>query len=100
MLDSNSNIISYLFKEYVKENTLTVGVIAGLSVVIALIQTHGINVFVAKLIECTKGNSKGNIWNIFYILCGLYILYQGLYYVFYEFQDSVKEWDAREVVEP
>ena len=89
MLDSKPNIISYLFKEYVKENKLSIGVITGLSVVIALIQTHGINKFVAKLIECTRDSSKGNIWNTFYILCGLYILYKGLYYVFYEFQNSI-----------
>jgi len=89
MLDKKPNIINYLFKEYVKENKLSVGVITGLSVILALIQTHGINAFVAKLIEYTKDGSKDSIWNAFYILCGLYVLYQGLYYVFYEFQNSI-----------
>lgn len=88
-MDKKPNIINYLFKEYVKENKLSVGVITGLSVILALIQTHGINAFVAKLIEYTKDGSKDNIWNAFYILCGLYVLYQGLYYVFYEFQNSI-----------
>tara|TARA_B100001175_G_scaffold289905_1_gene273974 strand:+ start:5727 stop:7400 length:1674 start_codon:yes stop_codon:yes gene_type:complete len=89
MIDSKPNLITYLFKEYIKENKLTVSVVTGLSVIIALIQTHGINAFVAKLIEYTKDGSKDAIWNAFYILCGLYVLYQSLYYIFYEFQNSI-----------
>ncbi len=89
MSDTKPNLIHYLFKEYVKDNKGTIAIVTILSIVIAVTQTHGINNFVAKLIDYTKDGSKDSIWNAFYVLCGLYIFYQALYYVFYEFQHSI-----------
>mgnify|MGYP001192772401 FL=1 len=90
MYDSGYKIIIHLMKEFVGENKYYfIGVII-ISILIGFIQTNGINTFVAKLIDQTKENEpKSSIWNLFYILSVLYIIYQIFYYIMNELQSHI-----------
>ena len=90
MYDSGYKIIIHLMKEFVGENKYYfIGVII-ISILIGFIQTNGINIFVAKLIDQTNENEpKSSIWNLFYILSVLYIIYQIFYYIMSELQSYI-----------
>jgi ABC-type bacteriocin/lantibiotic exporter with double-glycine peptidase domain len=90
MYDSGYKIIIHLMKEFVGENKYYfIGVII-ISILIGFIQTNGINTFVAKLIDQTNENEpKSSIWNLFYILSVLYIIYQIFYYIMNELQSHI-----------
>ena len=90
MFDSGYKMIIHLLKEFVGENKYYFVSIIIISILIGFIQTNGINTFIAKIIEQTKENQpKSSIWNIFYILSVLYIIYQILYYIMNELQGQI-----------
>jgi len=103
MPKSDSNIIYYLLKEFSIENKWYMISLIVISVVIGLVQTNGISEFTSKLIETTKDSSSNNVWQLFLILCGFYIFYQILYYLFYEIKSKLvtqmKPWARYKLLE-
>ena len=90
MYDSGYKILFHLMKEFVGENKYYFINVIVISILIGFIQTNGINTFVAKLIDQTKENEpKSSIWNLFYILSVLYIIYQIFYYIMNELQSHI-----------
>ena len=98
----NTKIFYYILNEFSKENKFPLILILILSVVIGIVQTNGISKMTASVIESLRKGDK-SIWRTFFMLCGLYLLYQVLFFIFYEIKgglvNKMKPWARYKLLE-
>ena len=90
-----NELFNYIVIELFKENWLYFTIILIIAIVSSLIQTNGISVYTAEIID-TISKAKSNIWTSFFILALLYAIYQVLNYVFWQIHNTltseIKPW--------
>ena len=100
--NSNANLFYYILGEFLKENRMHLLFLIVISLALGLLQTNGISTLTAKMIDILQKKDKG-IWRIFQILCGMYILYHVLQYLFVEVNTALvtkmKQWARFKLLE-
>lgn len=90
-----NELFNYILIELLKENWLYFTIIFIIAIICSLIQTNGISVYTAEIID-NISKAKNNIWTSFFILALLYAIYQVLYYVFWQMHNTltseIKPW--------
>ena len=84
--ESKPNLFLYILKEFCIENKGYLISLIILSILLGLIQTNGISKMTANVIDTLQKGNTTRVWVTFYMLCGFYVFYQVMYYVFYEVQ--------------
>ena len=101
--ESKPNIFIYMLKEFCKENKGYLISLVILSILLGLIQTNGISKMTARVIDTLQRKETVQVWTTFYILCGFYVFYQLLYYVFCEVKtvlvNKMKPWARYKLLE-
>ena len=101
--ESKPNIFIYILKEFCKENKGYLISLVILSILLGMVQTNGISKMTARVIDTLQRKETVQVWTTFYILCGFYVFYQLLYYVFYEVKNvlvnKMKPWARYKLLE-
>ena len=79
----------YLLTEFSKSNSWSIIALVGVSLGINLVNTYGISKMIAKLYDVVKSGTASTIWTTFYCVVFAYIIYQALYYVFYDIEKNI-----------
>lgn len=91
-----NNIFVYLISEFFKENLFSLVSILILSGSLTLLYTNGISKYTANIFDKVNDNKINEVWSLFMVLGGLYLIYQVLYHYFYGFQidlvQKIKPW--------
>lgn len=88
-MENDYKIFKFLLTEFSKDNFWSILSLMGVSLGINLINTYGISNMVAKLYDATEKGTTTAIWTTFYWLAFFYIIYQALYYVFYDIEKNI-----------
>ncbi len=88
-MENDYKIFKFLLTEFSKDNFWSILSLMGVSLGINLINTYGISNMVAKLYDATEKGTTTAIWTTFYWLAFFYIIYQVLYYVFYDIEKNI-----------
>lgn len=88
-MENDYKIFKFLLTEFSKDNFWSILSLMGVSLGINLINTYGISNTVAKLYDATEKGTTTAIWTTFYWLAFFYIIYQALYYVFYDIEKNI-----------
>ena len=100
--ETNANLFYYISGEFLKENKMYIILLIVISLAIGVLQTNGISTSTAKLMDVLHDKDKG-VWNVFRILCSLYILYHVLHFVFIELNTilvtKMKQWARFKLLE-
>ena len=83
-----NELFNYILIELLKENWLYFTIILIIAIICSLIQTNGISVYTAEIID-NISKAKNNIWTSFFILALLYAIYQVLNYVFWQMHNTL-----------
>lgn len=79
----------YLLTEFSKSNSWSIVALISVSLSINLVSTYGISKMIAKLYDVAKSGTTQVIWTTFYWVIFAYIIYQALYYVYYDIEKNI-----------
>ena len=100
--NKNANLFYYILGEFLKENKLYIISLIVISLAVGILQTNGISNLTAKMIDILNKKDKG-VWKVFQLLCGLYLLYHVLHYLFIEVNTvlvtKMKQWARFKLLE-
>ena len=102
--DDPPNIFYYLLAEFLKENKIYILLLIIISLAVGILQTSGISKLTANLIASLQDKKgQGGVWTIFQMLCGLYITFHALQYVFVELNTilvtKMRQWARFKLLE-
>ena len=81
-------IFQLLYKFFIKEKWNTIFMFV-FSILVNIIQTSGISIVTANLINTVKENNQNEIYRLLYILIGLFILFSIVFYIYKLFQNKI-----------
>lgn len=91
-----SNIILLLISEFTKNNFWMIIALFIVSLAINMINVYGISYSIAQIYEVIKQSNINKIWNTFYILCGMFVIFQLGYFIYYSIEtilvNKMKSW--------
>ena len=95
MVDLQNKIFYGIIKEFISENKFQLLYLLLVSTSISICHTYGISPYTSKTIDSVV-NNKSNIWKSFVGFSLAYLLYQFLYYLFYQIKsvlvNRIKPW--------
>ena len=102
--NENANIFYYLLAEFAKDNKMYILSLIIISLAIGILQTNGISKLTASLINSLHDNKgKDDSWMLFKMLCGLYIAFHGLQFLFIELNTilvtKMRQWARFKLLE-
>tara|TARA_B100000123_G_C25735932_1_gene431526 strand:- start:889 stop:2562 length:1674 start_codon:yes stop_codon:yes gene_type:complete len=88
-MEDSDKVFYFLFKQFFIENKYMLMGLTLFAVLASLVQTEGISVTTANIIDNINKANSNNIWTTFYLLVCMYLTYQLLHYSFWYIEHSI-----------
>lgn len=85
-MEDQNKVFFYLIKNFIDENKYLLIILTTLAIISGFIQTEGISVTTAKIIDNIDKMKIDKIWNMFWILLTMYFVFQFTHFLFWHFE--------------